>query len=436
MISALPSETDVNTKSIGSPAGAEHFSLVQACALVLLLMTMMSPRLRAQAAPPSGAGLAAAHPEVRIPVGPMGYMPPGDLPAFYYYALVELHYIDASHLMFAFNSPGLLKRDNNCPGSDAQRMVRAVVFQLPSGQAIRQADWELYDFMDFLWRLDDGQLLLRRCNQLESVGVDLQPRLLIQATGTIEDVSFSPDRSIAVIQEKGAPPAEEKNNGAVPSILEQGTDAQRTNVDFIQMQPLRIIARSEVPLPSSIPVTASGIIEVLTAPKDQWVLNMQVFHGAEHQIASVHSLCAPAVRAISDSVLLVTTCDKGNQRTFQGFNLQGLLLWQIPLLPTQYYPRIIPIANDAHFAIEFLRLKNSHAAPVPLTREDIDGEDIDIYDTLSGVRIANFETAPAYTGGSNVDFSPDGTRMAVLHDGAIEIYAISDLAKTSLGTPH
>ena len=62
-----------------------------------------------------------------------GLLTSRSLPAFYYYALVELHFIDADHLMFVFNTPGLLKRDDNCPGSEAQRMVHAVVLQLPSG---------------------------------------------------------------------------------------------------------------------------------------------------------------------------------------------------------------------------------------------------------------------------------------------------------------
>jgi hypothetical protein len=439
MISALPSETDVNTKSIGSPVGADRFPAFHACALILLVLVFPATWLHAQTAqatPAAAVNKNLAQPEVKIPIGPLGYMPPGDLPAFYYYALVELHFIDANHLMFAFNTPGLLKRDDNCPGSDVQRMVRAVVLQLPSGHALKQVDWELYDFMDFLWGLGDGQLLLRRCNHLESVGADLHPQLLIEAAGTIEDVSFSPDRSMAVVQEKGAPRGDEKDSGALPSVLEQATEAQRTNVDFIQLHPLHMIAHAEVPLPSAIPVTANGIIEVLTAPHDQWVVNMQVFHGTQRQIATIHSLCPPVIRAITNTMLMATTCAKGDQKAFQGFDLQGSLLWQIALLPDQYYPRLIPIPNGTHFAIESLRLKNPHAALDPLTKEDVDGEDIDIYDTLSGVRIATFQTTPAYTGGRNVDFSPDGTRMAVLHDGAIEIYALSDLVKTLQGTPH
>ena len=97
---------------------------------------------------------------------------------------------------------------------------------------------------------------------------------------------------------------------------------------------------------------------------------------------------------------------------------------------------MILISNGSHFAIESLRLKRPHAALDPLTKEDIDWEDVDIYDSLSGVRIATFQTTPAYTGGRNVDFSPDGQRMAVLHDGAIEIYSLNDLVKALPGMAH
>jgi hypothetical protein len=439
MISALPSETDVNTKSIGSLVGAGRFPAFQACAVVLTLMVLLLPGLHGQAAPATPAATAnqfQLRPEVKIPVGPLGYLPPGNLPAFYYYALVELHFIDADHLMFAFNTPGLLKRDDNCPGSEAQRMVHVVVLQLPSAHVLKQADWELYDFMDFLWGLGNGKLLLRRCNRLESIGADLDPQLLIEATGTVQDVSFSPDRSLVVVQEKAKPHADNEDSAALPSMLEQETEAQRTNVNFIQLNPLRIIGRAEVPLPSAIPVTANGIFEVLEAPHDQWVVNLQVFHAGERKIATVHSLCAPVIRAITNNMLMATTCSKSDQRAFQGYDLQGSLLWQISLAPDQYYPRLIPIPNSTHFAIESLRLKHPRAAMDPLTKEDIDGEDIDIYDTLSGVRVATFQTTPAYTGGSNVDFSPDGTRMAVLHDGAIEIYSLNDLIKALPGTPH
>ncbi len=402
--------------------------------LMFLLPVMLGQKV--PAAPVAAAIKNELQPEVKVPVSPLGYLPPGDLPAFYYHALVELHFIDADHLLFAFNTPGLLKRDDNCPDAAVQRMVHVVVMQLPSGQVVKQADWELYDFADFLWRLGDGKLMLRRCNQLEIVGADLDPQLLIRASGKIEDVSFSPDHSMVVVQETAPPHADDSANAAIPSVLDQETAVQRTNVSFIQLHPLQMIARAVIPLPGAIPVIANGLLETLTAPKDNWVLNMQVFHGAEHQIATIHSLCPPAIQAISNTIVMAKTCSKGDQKALEGYNLQGSLLWKIALESTQYDPELISIPTGSRFAIESVRLKHPRAALDPVTKEDADGEDIDIYDALSGVRIATFQTTPDYTGGRNVDFSPDGQRMAVLHDGAIEIYSLNDLVKALPGMPH
>jgi hypothetical protein len=163
---------------------------------------------------------------------------------------------------------------------------------------------------------------------------------------------------------------------------------------------------------------------------------MRVFHGAERHIANVHSLCPPSVQAISNSIFMATTCSKGDRKSIEGYNLEGSLLWSIPLIPDQGDPRLITIPNGSRFAIESLRLKHPRASLDPVTKEDVDGEDINIYDALSGARIAIFQTSPAYTGGQNADFSPDGTRMAVLHDGSIEIYSLNDLVKALPGTVH
>jgi hypothetical protein len=422
-------------KSIGRLGRATRIAAFRGC-VVALVVTALLPGIRAQTTSTAAANNQAIRPEVRIPVTPLGYLPPGNLPAFYYFAMVELHFIDADHLMFAFNVPRLMKRNDNCPGSNVQRIVHAVVFQLPSGKAIRQADWELYDYMDFLWQLGPGKLLLRRCNQMESIGADLDPQVLIRGTGSVEDVSFSPDRSILVLQERVAPDEEDKRSGDLPSVLAQETQTEHTNVSFIGLNPLHIIGRAEIPSPSIIPVIANGLLEVLTAPNDQWVVKMRAFHGAERPIANIHSLCPPLVQALSNTIFMMTACPKSDQKLIEGYNLQGSQLWSISLQPNQDDTRLITTSTGTHFAIESLRLKHPRAALDPLTKEDIDGEDIDIYDALSGVRIATFQTSPAYTGGQNVDFSPDGARMAVLHDGAIEIYSLNDLVKALPGTAH
>jgi hypothetical protein len=437
MISALPSEIPTNAKSIAKALAADRFLAIGwRCTILLLVLLLptatLAKKMQAQAA--ASASASQAHPKIAIPAEPLGYLPPGELPAYYYYALVELHFLDANHLLFVFNIPALLKRDDNCPISDTERMVRAVLFQLPSGHVLKQVDWELYDYDDFLWGLGDGQLLLRRCTHLELLGADLQPRPFVNAADTVEDVEFSPDRSLMVVEEKEMPDKGAQASQTVPSILAQDVQEPRTLVTFVRVHPVQAIARAVIPRPGDIPFTADGVFETLTAPHDRWVVNSRPFQGHPEQVATIHSLCPPDIQPITNNVWMATVCPKADERVYQGYDTKGELLWQIPLRANQLDPQLILVPKGAHFAIESLHLTHPHAALDPLTKDDINGEDIDIYDTLTGARIATFHTTPVYTAGRNVDFSPDGTRMAVLRHGTIEIYTLNELTQAQQGT--
>ncbi len=370
-----------------------------------------------------------AQPAVSIPVEQLGYLPPGTLPAFYYHALVGVHFIDETHLLFTFNIKGLLRRDDKCPGSDSQRMVRAVVLDLPSGKVEKQADWELFDFDDYLWGLGNGQFLLRRCSTLELVGATLDPRPLINAAGTIQGILFSPDSSIVVVEESST---ETSKESAPPQILASQTGHRPppgVDVEFIRLHPLGMIARSHIPLAGGIPVVTQGILEALSGPHNQWTIDIQPIPGSERKIVSMRSFCRPAITPISNEVFVTMMCPKADAMEYQAYNLQGGHMWQMPFVVDRWLPRFILARDGAHFALETLHLKHPHAALDPLTSEDVDAQIIDIYDTPTGIRIGSFRTTPIFTAGQNVDFSPDGTRIAVLHNGAIEIYTLNELAK-------
>jgi hypothetical protein len=47
---------------------------------------------------------------------------------------------------------------------------------------------------------------------------------------------------------------------------------------------------------------------------------------------------------------------------------------------------------------------------------------VGVYDTESGKLVLVKDVSPVLTAGQNVALSPDGTRFAVLRNGAIEVY--------------
>ena len=369
----------------------------------------------------------AVAPEARIPVGALGYMAPGELPEFGYEAMVELHFIDATHLLFAFNIEALLRRSDTCATAETQRKVRATVLAIPSGKVEKQAEWQLFHFADYLWSLGNGEFLLRRCSRLEVVGESLEPSPLIEAASEIEQIGFSPDRATMMVEEKSKQPARASKPKKNPVFGPMGPPPPAVDVAFIGLHPLRMLSRAHLPFPAAVPLMDGGVLEVLAGPKKNWTIDLQPLGGTERKVATVQSACRPRLTPISSSVFLAGVCSRGGKQSFEGYDMKGLLLWRIRLGDQLYYPKLLLTRNGVHFAIESLHANRPLGALDPLSNTVIDGQMLDIYDTATGMKIGSLRITPAYTAGKNADFSPDGARIAVLRDGAIEIYPVNGL---------
>lgn len=419
-----------NVRNAGGRGEAAWFWLLLVAVCFLLPPQVLGERLAARPATDrAGAKEEQARPQVRIPVEGLGYMAPGALPAFGFRALVELHFIDATHLLFSFDIPSLLPRDRQCSVSETQRKVRAVDLDIPSGKVEKQAEWELYDFGDYLWGLGGGKFLLRRCLQLDRMDASLDPHPLIEGFGAFLAVTFSPDHTMMMTDEDLPPPVPPKTSQAAAAPM----PASKVEMEFIRLHPLGILAHAEIPIAGSIPIVAQGMLEALTAAHDHWIVNLQSFQGQQRPVVDLHSFCKPTLTPVSNSIFVSMMCPKFDQMDYEGYSVQGALLWRIPFTSDRFYPRFILSRNGAHFAIETLHLTHPHAALDPLSSEGVDGEIIDIYDTSTGMLVGTFRTALVYTAGKNADFSPDGTRLAVLNNGAIEIYTLNELERNLPG---
>src|SRR5271167_1507718 len=69
---------------------------------------------------------AGPTPEERIPVGPLGYRPPGSLYMLSGKTFSSLDFIDAQHLLFTFHQPRLMRREGKPGRSDTDQIIKAV----------------------------------------------------------------------------------------------------------------------------------------------------------------------------------------------------------------------------------------------------------------------------------------------------------------------
>ena len=70
--------------------------------------------------------------------------------------MLTLHYLDNRHLLFTFGVHRLMERIANDPPDDQDRMVEAVLVEVPSGQVLARTDWRFHDNGQYLWTLATG----------------------------------------------------------------------------------------------------------------------------------------------------------------------------------------------------------------------------------------------------------------------------------------
>ncbi|MGC9292687.1 MAG: hypothetical protein ACP5EP_08165 [Acidobacteriaceae bacterium] len=420
--------------------------------LCLVLLVAAAPAtVRAQVSNWSGphTKAQALQPEVRIPVTSLGYMQPGELPAFSYYSLVALHFIDSSHLLFSFNITGLLTRSAGCNADsdgpeDVQRLVRTVVLRLPSGKVEKKTEWQLHDYAHYLWELNNGQFLFRRCSQLGLLGPMLDERPLVKLDGEMELLDQSPDRLFLLLEVKKKIAKTTTSGGTGANIFAgtsqflQQTKLREIDVVFLRLDPLGVIAHSRTQAPADLPVLPAGFLEVTDQTHDQWQVDLQPYQGKLQGVVQIHSACPPQLEALTDSTFLAIVCKDYSETAllYQAYDLRGEMLWQQPMPAGRISPQFEYAANRSRMAVATLHTTHQVAALDPLNSQDVDGQIIDVYEVQTGKHLLSFRTTPVYTAGQNFALSPNGDRLAVLHDGAIEIYNLNTLPQVPSVSRH
>src|SRR5712664_3031720 len=104
---------------------------------------------------------AKPEPALRIPLEDFGFQ---HLPAQFLLngsSMLTLHYVDDKHLLLTFVVHRLIPRLPDEPEDDQDRIVDAVLLELPTGRPLARTSWHLHDHAQYLWNLGHGHFLLR-----------------------------------------------------------------------------------------------------------------------------------------------------------------------------------------------------------------------------------------------------------------------------------
>jgi hypothetical protein len=375
-------------------------------------------------------------PAFTIPVGPLGFSPPGPLYLGARNSLVSLDFLDENRLLFTFRVPGLMRREAENGTGGEERQIRAVVLALPAGTVEAEALWTVHDRVRYLWALKDGRFLLRDRDGLAQGDATLELKPWLQFPGPLLWLEVDPSGQFLVTNSREPATAATKPgevstpDSAKAALVVDGqqppreSDAGQTDlvVRILRRASGQVMLVSRTRSTVHLPIIADGYLESLRGNGQQWLLNLNDFSGGSRILGRVDSACSPALDFISERVVLVTACAAGGGRKLIAMDTDGRRLWEDMTSQAAIWPLIVRSPDGSRLAQETLAVTHEVDAYSPLAAEDVKGQLVRVFDAASGKVALEAPASPALDAGGNVAISPSGRRVAVLNAGAIQIF--------------
>jgi hypothetical protein len=393
-----------------------------------------------KASPAAGtASKPAQQPAQRIPVESFGFVPQSRFFMLYRVPWVTLDFLDTTHLLFTFHVASLMHREPDDPEDDQDQTIRALVLTVPAGKVLAEGTWRLHDRGRYLWALGDGDFVLRQRDHLLISDRSLVLKDYLQAAGTLASVQVSPDGSTLVAQYARAAHSSEDEEGdgrpaGAPSL---GDDAPRLPSHRRQFSLLVVDTRdrkaeriAELPHAVQLPMVQGGYLGVqqTSSKGNAWDVSLASFHGNAHFVATVHSTCQPAIEPLSKTAFLTESClPYSDNRLIDAFDIDGHKLWEQTWQSRFAWGTLAYSVAGNRFAYGSIEMNHTVTEAAPVDDTSILGEPVGVFNLQSGKLDIVLDATPILTAGENFALSPDGDKLAILRDGAIEIYDLPPL---------
>jgi hypothetical protein len=420
--------------------------------------------------PPPPAG----QPEERIPVEPLGYRPPGSLYMLSGRAFSSLDFIDAHHLLFTFHQPRLMRREPNPDRFEDDQIIKAVVLTLPGGTVQSSAEWRMHDRWRYLWALGGGKFLVRQKNSYSLTDASLKLRSYIDVPTSVLSTEVSPDGRVLVIEHQYERHTAEQHHKLEAQAQEYGEPPppEDTQITVVNIASREVLAALRTASPISVPITSSGyvgvskdkdIAEGLAGVKvegqgvdkdnggakaggkgggqfdDEFLVRFIPFTGDSVVLGRVASQCTPHENFLNQKALVIESCGlKQGDIFLDAWTTDGKKLWTGRRDGHLVWPTFAYSRKGDRFALSMLHVSHIVDLLDSLNDEDVREQVVQVFDSATGALLMATNASPILTAGQNFALSDDGERLAVLREGAIEIYNVPSPAaaeKTDAAPP-
>jgi hypothetical protein len=389
-----------------------------------------------------------SEPPLRIPLEDLGFQALSPEFLLNGSSMLTVHYVDDKHLLLTFVVHRLIPRLADEPADDQDRVVDALLLELPSGRVLSRTKWHLHDHAQYLWSLGHGHFLLRIRDTLTSFAplANLstgqpfaQQPFLISNERRLAAIIPSPDCDLLIIESvKRTPPKKPMTDifgPAMPSTPEL-KERDRVQINFYRIHagddggPVQRRSAGVVQAQNTgdIPASTAGYLAVVDLGRQHWGFDFHSYTGKTDELAPFDSTCSPAPIFVSHSEFIAFGCKNGQTRQLLGgFNMRGEEMWQQGLFGDFIAPSLVYAPAGGRFALSRIMLRSSAIADQPISSDQVATQSVVVYQIDSGKQLLRVDCSPVERAGQNFALSPDGMALAVVHADAVEIYTLPPL---------
>lgn len=376
-------------------------------------------------------------PVFTIAAGPLGFSVPGENYLLRRESLVSLDFLDEDHILFTFRVPRLMQRDADDNSEDKKQQIEALVLSLPSGKIESRATWTVPDRSRYLWMLNDGHFLLRVADGLDEGDAQLQMKPYLRQPGRLLWIEIDPGQQVLIANSLEPATRSQKPGDSGPLVTEPAaanSGERRPDEQNVLVARTQKLATGEVILESRVPWTgqtsdwpmnSEGYLEDLQESANQWLLKLSTFSGGDRVLSRIESTCPPQYNFVSESELLLMTCDPDSGWNLNAMSIRGDSLWEARTAMNAMLPLLVTAPDGARVARETLLLKRSVDKYKRMVgARDLLGQIVKVFDAANGKMVLESPLTPIFDGGGNVAISPSGQRVAILNAGAIQVFQL------------
>jgi hypothetical protein len=342
---------------------------------------------------------------------------------------------------------------------DDDQIIQAVVLSLPGGTVQASSEWRMHDRWRYLWALGGGRFLVRQKNSYSLTDASLKLHSYIDVPTPILSTEVSPDGRVLVIEHQYERHTAEQHHKLEAQAREYGEPPppEDTQITVVNIASREVLAALRTASPISVPITSNGYVglardkdeaqglagvgqdvgqdkgEGQGVPKDkgaghfddQFLVRFVPFAGDSLILGRVASACTPHENFLNQKALVIESCGpKAGDIYLDAWTTEGKKLWTGRRDGHLVWPTFAYSRKGDRFALSMLHVSHLIDLLDSLNDEDVREQVIQVFDSATGALLLATNASPILTAGQNFALSDDGERLAVLREGAIEIYNV------------